>query len=43
MRERLMALGSDIIGGEPKQLTDYMRVEIPRWAKVIKESGARAD
>lgn len=43
MRERLIVLGSDIIGGEPKQLTDYMRVEIPRWAKVIKESGARAD
>jgi tripartite-type tricarboxylate transporter receptor subunit TctC len=43
MRERLMVLGSDIIGGEPKQLTDYMRVEIPRWAKVIKDSGARAD
>jgi len=43
MRERLMVLGSDIIGGEPKQLTDYMRVEIPRWAKVIKESGARAE
>jgi len=43
MRERLMALGSDIIGGEPKQLTDYMRVEIPRWAKVIKESGAKAE
>ena len=43
MRERLMALGSDIIGGEPKQLTEFMRVEIPRWAKVIKESGAKAD
>jgi len=43
MRERLMALGSDIIGGEPKQLTNYMQVEIPRWAKVIKESGARPD
>ena len=43
MRERLMALGSDIIGGEPKQLTDYMRVEIPRWAKVIRESGAKAE
>lgn len=43
MRERLMVLGSDIIGGEPKQLTDYMLVEIPRWAKVIRESGARAD
>ena len=43
IRERLFALGSDIIGGEPKQLTEYMRVEIPRWAKVIKESGARPE
>jgi len=43
MRERLMTLGSDIIGGEPKQLTDLMRVEIPRWAKVIRESGARPE
>jgi tripartite-type tricarboxylate transporter receptor subunit TctC len=43
MRERLLGLGSEVIGGEPKQLTEYMRVEIPRWAKVIKDSGAKAD
>jgi tripartite-type tricarboxylate transporter receptor subunit TctC len=43
MRERLLTLGSEVIGGEPKQLTEFMRVEIPRWAKVIKESGAKAD
>jgi tripartite-type tricarboxylate transporter receptor subunit TctC len=42
-RERLTTLGSDIIGGEPKQLAEYVRVEIPKWAKVIKESGARVD
>jgi tripartite-type tricarboxylate transporter receptor subunit TctC len=43
MRERLLTLGSEVIGGEPKQLTEYMRVEIPRWAKVIKESGAKPE
>lgn len=43
MRERLTTLGAEIIGGAPKELTEYMRVEIPRWAKVIKESGARVD
>jgi len=42
-RERLTTLGSDIIGGEPKQLAEYVRVEIPKWAKIIKESGARVD
>ena len=43
MRERLMTLGSEVIGGEPKQLTEYMRVEIPRWAKVIKDTGAKPE
>ena len=43
IRERLATLGSEIIGGTPKELTDYIKKEIPVWAKVIKESGARAD
>jgi tripartite-type tricarboxylate transporter receptor subunit TctC len=42
-RERLTALGSEIIGGEPKELANYVKREIPVWAKVIKESGARVD
>jgi tripartite-type tricarboxylate transporter receptor subunit TctC len=42
-RTRLNTLGSDVIGGEPKKLADYVRVEIPKWARVIKESGARVD
>ena len=43
MRQRLAALGSDPIGGEPKELTAYIQAEIPRWAKVIKDSGARPE
>ena len=43
VRERLLTLGSEAIGGPPAKLTEYMRVEIPRWAKVIKESGAKPD
>jgi len=42
-RERLNTLGSDIIGGEPRALADYVRAEIPKWAKVIRESGAKVD
>jgi tripartite-type tricarboxylate transporter receptor subunit TctC len=42
-RERLTALGSEIIGGEPKELANYVKREIPVWAKVIQESGARVD
>jgi len=43
MRERLTTLGAEIIGGAPKELSDYVRKEIPVWAKVIKESGARVE
>jgi tripartite-type tricarboxylate transporter receptor subunit TctC len=43
IRERLTTLGSEIIGGAPKDLTDLIKKEIPVWAKVIKESGAKAD
>jgi tripartite-type tricarboxylate transporter receptor subunit TctC len=43
MRQRLAALGSDPIGGESKELTDYIRSEIPRLAKVIKDSGAKPE
>ena len=43
MRELLLTLGVDVIGGDPRQLTQYMQTEIPRWAKIIKESGAKAE
>jgi len=43
IRTRLTTLGSEIIGGKPQDLTDYIRKEIPVWAKVIKETGAKAD
>lgn len=43
VRERLAALGAEIIGGAPEEFSDHIRREIPKWAKVIKESGARVE
>ena len=42
-RERLAVLGFDPVNNTPEQFTAYIKVEVTKWAKVIKESGARID
>ena len=43
VRERLAALGAEILGGTPKEFADHIQREIPKWAKVIRETGAKAE
>jgi tripartite-type tricarboxylate transporter receptor subunit TctC len=42
--ERISQQGSAlIVGGSPEQYGAFVRAEIAKWAKVVKESGAKAD
>ena len=43
VRQRLTGMGIEIVGGSPDALARHIRAEIPKWAKVIKQSGARVD
>jgi len=43
LRERLANLGAEIATGTPKDFADYIAREIPKWAKVVKDSGARPE
>ncbi|OZI18969.1 ABC transporter substrate-binding protein [Bordetella genomosp. 9] len=36
-------MGMDLVGGSPEQLRDLMATEIPRWAEVVKKSGAKVE
>lgn len=42
-KERLSALGFDPVNNSAEQFAAYIKVEVTKWAKVIKESGAKAD
>lgn len=41
--QRLAQQGFDLIGSTPEQFSDYIRVEISKWASAVKKSGARVD
>ena len=43
VRAKLAAQGADAFGGTPAEYAAYIRAEMPRWAKAIKESGAKAE
>jgi tripartite-type tricarboxylate transporter receptor subunit TctC len=42
-KKRLGALGFDAVSNTPEQFTAYIKIEVSKWAKVIKDSGARVD
>ena len=43
LKERLAGLGAEVVTGTPRDFADYIAREIPKWTKVVKDSGARAD
>ena len=43
VRQRMAAIGLTPVGNTPEQFDAYIREEIPKWARVVKASGATAD
>lgn len=43
LRKKLGDEGADAAGGTPEQFAALIRDEIPRWGKVVKDSGAKID
>jgi tripartite-type tricarboxylate transporter receptor subunit TctC len=43
VRERVVKQGFDIVASTPADFGVYVKGEIPKWAKVVKASGATAD
>jgi tripartite-type tricarboxylate transporter receptor subunit TctC len=43
VRERMQTLGLDPAGGTPEAFAAFVKADIARWAKVIKETGVHVE
>ena len=43
MRERFVAQGVDLAASTPEQFAALIKAEVPRWRKIVQDSGAKVD
>jgi tripartite-type tricarboxylate transporter receptor subunit TctC len=43
LKGRLSTQGADAAGGTPEEFVKLLKADLAKWAKVVKESGARVD
>ena len=43
VRNKLLATGTEILGGSPEQYNEYIQAELKRFAQLAREAGARID
>ncbi|MBC7780253.1 MAG: tripartite tricarboxylate transporter substrate binding protein [Proteobacteria bacterium] len=42
-RERLAGLGADVVANRPQEFAAVLKADIARWARVVRESGAKVE
>ncbi|MGZ5177966.1 MAG: tripartite tricarboxylate transporter substrate binding protein, partial [Burkholderiales bacterium] len=43
LREQLAREGVDAVGSTPREFSSFIRLEIEKWSKAVKESGAKVE
>jgi tripartite-type tricarboxylate transporter receptor subunit TctC len=43
LKQQLIALGIEPTFGSPEEFSSLIRAELPKWAALVKRSGATAD
>jgi tripartite-type tricarboxylate transporter receptor subunit TctC len=41
--DRILADGAEPVGSEPEAFRQYLLADLSKWAKLVKESGAKLD
>jgi tripartite-type tricarboxylate transporter receptor subunit TctC len=43
VKERFGNIGVEVVAGTPEQFSVFLKSEVERWARVVKEANIRAD
>jgi tripartite-type tricarboxylate transporter receptor subunit TctC len=43
LRERILSDGSEPVGNSPEEFAQYMHADLVKWAKLVRETGAKLD
>ena len=43
VRAKLLSEGGDVLGGTPDQFASLLRIDLVRWGRIVRESGAKLD
>jgi tripartite-type tricarboxylate transporter receptor subunit TctC len=43
VKERFSKIGVDVVAGTPEHFSTFLRSEVERWAKVVRDAGIKAD
>ncbi len=43
VKDRLLAVGADIVAGSAEEFAAFIRAETARWAKVVKAAGVKVE
>ena len=41
VKERMAGQGLFVVANTPEQFADFLKVEIPKWAKIVKDAGVK--
>ena len=43
VRERMNAIGFDVVAGTPEEFGQFMKAEVERWTKVVERGGIKPE
>ena len=43
MKEKMIGLGTEVVANTPEQFAQYLREEMAKWSKIVKDAGIKLE